>query len=183
MSSELQPDVRSWLPEAKPDRESAINALIAVLRACDPQNFNMGIWHEKQACRTVGCLAGWTYETFKPLLHPHELPGLSWIPYAMLIVGRDMLRLTNDEAHLLFTMDLGHKTYEIRDADNRAFVIDEAEDLDDLPADFRLAAGIRVLEILRDTGYVNWPLALVDTVVARPGWTMTAVGNNQDEGE
>lgn len=130
-------------------------------------------------CHTVACIAGWTVIANEPeLACPLTLPrGEPWDVSAARILG-----LPDDDKALpwgftktsnaLFMMYLGTQESAVREqAELKGMILKQLGDramplltvlrnFDFLPADIRTAAAINVLTHLKETGEVNWKLAL-----------------------
>jgi hypothetical protein len=126
-----------------------INKLIGRLRSDQGDHFAMAdfastVTHE---CGTTFCLAGWAnvIRVAETGLNTETMNSRDFVSE---IIGEDKaigwLGISDRAgAHLFFTVGSMR-----------------IHDFDDLPPNIRSAAGIRVLEILRDERYVDWDAAI-----------------------
>jgi hypothetical protein len=154
-----------------PNREN-IDQMIAFIK-CDgerkgkPRRFQMARWAsvvasteesspmvERHACGTIMCLGG-TANFLRLAATPGKFGST---PYDFVVTEADnypaaaaWMGLDIEKAKLLFTL---------RNEDGKQAM--ELLDFDMLPRAITVAAGVRVLEILRDTGRVNWSKAIAE---------------------
>lgn len=144
-----------------------INKVIEALKADGGSHLLMGNWfchlneegepevdgeRSYEPCHTAFCIAGWTN-----FLRFTEQEAINMEPSHF-----DRIMSNTDEAarRLGLVDEDGFPT----EGANRLFYLDNfgLSEFDNMPPNVRSAAAIRVLEILRDTGEVNWGEALRD---------------------
>lgn len=142
-----------------------INDVIEAIKA-HPKNFKMDDFIQGDvlhSCGTAGCIAGFTLAlkadilSKEPEFRNSSNKGVYYLRTHRVVQAAEILGITTDEAQELFFMPGG---------------AEQRHAFDREPNDIRAAAAVRVLEILRDTGKVNWHLALrdagLDEIAAMP---------------